>query len=113
MQGIGVLKFVDEEVREARRECPPDRGKVPQEITGSEEQVRIRERPHAGAPRGEVCQRGAQDAIDSLVQRELPLGERGLHDALAKGFEFLAEISCLFLVGPLVQSHTAGRTKSS
>ncbi len=37
------------------------------------------------------CERGAQDGVDPLVQRELPLGERGLDDALAKSFEFLAQ----------------------
>ena len=76
-------------MREARRESPPDRGKVAQEIARRKEQVCIRERPVARTPRGEVLERGAQDGVDPLVQRKLPLGEGGLDDALAKRLEFV------------------------
>ena len=101
LQRVGVLELVHEKVREARREGPPNGGKVAQEIARREEQVRVRERPAAGAPRGEVRQRGTQDGVDPLVQRELPLGERGLDDVLAKIFEFLAEPLATRLVGHL------------
>ena len=113
LQGVRVLELVDEKVREAIRERAPHAGIVPQQVARREEEVRVRERPAPRAPRLEERERGLQDGVDALVERELPLGEGGLDEVLAKRLEFLTQPLRLGFVGPLVLRDTAGGTKSS